>query len=107
MRNYVAYEHGDCRALEALVAHYGYLAFEKAFRLFHRLGDEARDLAQELLCDAQGPHGRIAGRSFLPSEDNPCPWEVLFLLAQQAGVEQERLGLTNPHLPHRGVAGVE
>ncbi len=51
MRNYVAYEHGDCQALEALVAHYGYLAFEKAFRLFHRLGDEARDLAQELLCE--------------------------------------------------------
>ncbi|MCL6569006.1 MAG: RNA polymerase subunit sigma-28, partial [Meiothermus silvanus] len=51
MRNYVAYEHGDCQALEALVAHYGYLAFEKAFRLFHRLGDEARDLAQELLSE--------------------------------------------------------
>jgi RNA polymerase primary sigma factor len=51
MRNYVAYKHGDCQALEALVAHYSYLAFEKAFRLFHRLGDEARDLAQELLCE--------------------------------------------------------
>jgi len=51
MRNYVAYKHGDGQALEALVAHYGYLAFEKAFRLFHRLGDEARDLAQELLCE--------------------------------------------------------
>lgn len=49
MRNYVAYRQGDCQAFEALVAHYGYLAFEKAFRLFHRLGDEARDLAQELL----------------------------------------------------------
>jgi RNA polymerase primary sigma factor len=51
MRNYIAYKHGDGQALEALVAHYGYLAFEKAFRLFHRLGDEARDLAQELLCE--------------------------------------------------------
>ncbi|GEM84929.1 RNA polymerase subunit sigma-28 [Meiothermus hypogaeus] len=51
MRNYVAYRQGDCQAFEALVAHYGYLAFEKAFRLFHRLGDEARDLAQELLCE--------------------------------------------------------
>jgi len=51
MRNYVAYKYGDEQALEALVAHYGYLAFEKAFRLFHRLGDEARDLAQELLCE--------------------------------------------------------
>ena len=51
MRNYVAYKHGDSQALEALVAHYGYLAFEKAFRLFHRLGDEARDLAQELLME--------------------------------------------------------
>ena len=51
MRNYVAYRHGDGQAFEALVAHYGYLAFEKAFRLFHRLGDEARDLAQELLCE--------------------------------------------------------
>jgi RNA polymerase primary sigma factor len=49
MRNYVAFQNGDCQAFEALVAHYGYLAFEKAFRLFHRLGDEARDLAQELL----------------------------------------------------------
>ncbi|GAO74239.1 sigma-70 domain-containing protein [Meiothermus ruber] len=49
MRNYVAYKYGDSQAFEALVAHYGYLAFEKAFRLFHRLGDEARDLAQELL----------------------------------------------------------
>ena len=49
MRNY-AYRHRDGQAFEALVAHYGYLAFEKAFRLFHRLGDEARDLAQELLC---------------------------------------------------------
>ncbi|ADH65445.1 sigma-70 region 3 domain protein (plasmid) [Allomeiothermus silvanus DSM 9946] len=48
MRNYVAFKHGDGQAFEALVAHYGYLAFEKAFRLFHRLGDEARDLAQEL-----------------------------------------------------------
>ncbi len=51
MRNYVAYRHGDWQALEALVAHYGYLALGKAFRLFHRLGDEARDLAQELLCE--------------------------------------------------------
>jgi len=51
MRNYVAYKHGDSQALEALVAHYSYLAFEKAFRLFHRLGDEARDLAQELLME--------------------------------------------------------
>ena len=51
MRNYVAYKYGDSQAFEALVAHYGYLAFEKAFRLFHRLGDEARDLAQELLCE--------------------------------------------------------
>lgn len=51
VRSYVAYKHGDSRALEALVAHYGYLAFEKAFRLLHRLGDEARDLAQELLCE--------------------------------------------------------
>jgi RNA polymerase primary sigma factor len=51
MRNYVAYKHGDCQAFSALVAHYGYLAFEKAFRLFYRLGDEARDLAQELLCE--------------------------------------------------------
>lgn len=51
MRSYVAYRHGDGQAFEALVAHYGYLAFEKAFRLFHRLGDEARDLAQELLCE--------------------------------------------------------
>jgi RNA polymerase primary sigma factor len=51
MRNYVAYRQGDCQAFEALVAHYGYLAFEKAFRLFHRLGDEARDLAQELLVE--------------------------------------------------------
>lgn len=49
VRYYVASWHGDGEALEALVAHYGYLAFEKAFRLFHRLGDEARDLAQELL----------------------------------------------------------
>ena len=51
LRNFVAYKHGDCQAFEALVAHYGYLAFEKAFRLFHRLGDEARDLAQELLME--------------------------------------------------------
>jgi len=51
MRNYVAYKHGDSQALEALVAHYGYLAFEKAFRVCHRLGDEARDLAQELLME--------------------------------------------------------
>jgi len=51
MRSYVAYRYGDSQALEALVAHYSYLAFEKAFRLFHRLGDEARDLAQELLCE--------------------------------------------------------
>lgn len=51
MRNYVAYRQGDCQAFEALVAHYGYLAFEKAFRLFHHLGDEARDLAQELLME--------------------------------------------------------
>ena len=42
MRSYVAYRYGDSQALEALVAHYSYLAFEKAFRLFHRLGDEAR-----------------------------------------------------------------
>lgn len=48
MRNYVASRHGDGQAFEALIAHYGYLAFEKAFRLFHRLGDEVRDLAQEL-----------------------------------------------------------
>jgi len=51
MRSYVAYRYGDSQALEALVAHYSYLAFEKAFRLFHRLGDEARDLAQELLME--------------------------------------------------------
>ena len=51
MRSYVAFRNGDSQALEALVAHYSYLAFEKAFRLFHRLGDEARDLAQELLCE--------------------------------------------------------
>ena len=51
VRSYVAYRYGDSQALEALVAHFGYLAFEKAFRLFHRLGDEARDLAQELLCE--------------------------------------------------------
>jgi RNA polymerase primary sigma factor len=51
VRSYVAYRYGDSQALEALVAHYGYLAFEKAFRLFHRLGDEARDLAQELLME--------------------------------------------------------
>jgi RNA polymerase primary sigma factor len=51
MRSYIAYKHGDSEALEALVAHYSYLAFEKAFRLFHRLGDEARDLAQELLME--------------------------------------------------------
>lgn len=49
MRSYVAFKHGDGQAFEALVAHYGYLALEKAFRLLHRLGDEARDLAQELL----------------------------------------------------------
>jgi RNA polymerase primary sigma factor len=50
MRLYTAYYlSGDQQALESLVAHYGYLAFEKAFRLFPRLGDEARDLAQELL----------------------------------------------------------
>lgn len=51
MRNYVAFRNGDGLAFEALVAHYSYLAFEKAFRLFHCLGDEARDLAQELLCE--------------------------------------------------------
>jgi len=51
MRSYIAYKHGDSQALEALVAHYSYLAFDKAFRLFHWLGDEARDLAQELLCE--------------------------------------------------------
>jgi RNA polymerase primary sigma factor len=51
MRNYVAHMHGDSQALEALVAHYGYMAFDKAFRLFHRLGDEARDLIQELLME--------------------------------------------------------
>lgn len=51
MWNQVAYKHGDCQAFEALVAHYSYLAFDKAFRLFHRLGDEARDLAQELLME--------------------------------------------------------
>jgi RNA polymerase primary sigma factor len=51
MRNYIAYKHGDGQAFEALVAHYGYMAFEKAFRLLHRLGDEARDLTQELLVE--------------------------------------------------------
>jgi len=51
MRNYVAYKHGDSQALEALVAHYSYLAFEKAFRLFHRLGEETKDLAQELMME--------------------------------------------------------
>ena len=51
MRSYIACKHGDSQALEALVAHYSYLAFDKAFRLFHWLGDEARDLAQELLCE--------------------------------------------------------
>jgi RNA polymerase primary sigma factor len=51
MRSYVAFRNGDSQALEALVAHYGYMAFEKAFRLLHRLGDEARDLAQELLME--------------------------------------------------------
>ena len=51
MRSYIAYKHGDSQALEALVAHYSYLAFDKAFRLFHWLGDEARDLAQELLME--------------------------------------------------------
>jgi RNA polymerase primary sigma factor len=51
VRNYAAYKHGDCQALEALVAHYSYLAFDKALRLLHWLGDEARDLAQELLCE--------------------------------------------------------
>ena len=48
MRNYVAYKHGDSQALEALVAHYGYLAFEKAFRVCHRLGEETKDMTQEL-----------------------------------------------------------
>jgi len=51
MRNYVAARYGDQQALEALVAHYAFLCFEKAFRLFPRLGDEARDLAQELLAE--------------------------------------------------------
>jgi len=51
MRNYIAYKHGDSQALEALVAHYSYLAFDKALRLLHWLGDEARDLAQELLVE--------------------------------------------------------
>jgi RNA polymerase primary sigma factor len=51
MRNYVAAKYGDCKAFESLVAHYSYLALEKAFRLFHRLGDEARDLAQELFVE--------------------------------------------------------
>jgi len=51
MRNYVAWLHGDRLALESLVAHYSHLCFAKAFALFPRLGDEARDLAQELLCE--------------------------------------------------------
>lgn len=51
VRNYVAWLHGDSLALESLVAHYSHLCFAKAFRMFYRLGDEARDLAQELLLE--------------------------------------------------------